>query len=980
LQETLANIEQLIASEILLVLLVLLLFSVNVRTALMTGAIVPIAIALTFVAMKLFGVKADMIALLGISIAIGLIADMGIVLSDELARVIANMKEEEQVKDTVWRAVSRQGGLLCTMGCATIIGFLPALALQSSANPLFRPLIFAVVIALLVGLFSALVFLPSIALLVYRAQKASSVKRNFFQKVWRHFTNVALLTIGLILAILIWGWLGLFVALIAVYRWAIWVLPDWWKKIAPVASKIINWLGSAMLFAYLAHHWRPLGPDYGLISNLFYTLLLVSLVLGGFELLRRKYEKLLRLVLAHRILFLLIPAFLILYGFQIGIGFEKLHAWIYPIFARSAPSTNSQTKPPSSRPQPRPQPRQDQAQIGKPPPPETAPARPTTMPEHTDNTTDIASTQPTTFPHKDAQTAEPTGSPPLLQGPSWLSWSYWRSIFSLQRREFSPKFDQGLLALRLVTRPDSTAVQALASYRKLEQDLRSIPEISHIISKIGRSESRLDPALAWDVEVLLRYQGKFAHDPKTGRIIRQWRQQIRSAEDIREEIAERSEKLGLRLIEQGPQVDVPMFFQYFGTTAQPSIRLTGMDRAQLKAAAAQIAQILNRAESLGIAVISDAGIQDKPLITIDVKLNAMAGYGLQLEDLQLAIQMASEGKLVATLSHTAKPYQVFARYHIQKFGHIDQIKRLPIFNADGHKIELHRVADIAYLQTPMSIVSEDARPVVYLRLERRVGTRTLPHLAILTQYLDDHKQAGILQIPKGIDYQFVGFGQAQDETSLMLVMCLSLLLIFIILYLHFRSVPVIGFILIGVAIAYSGGVSIIWLYQQPWFNNFALFNLHIRDILNVSPLYLNHATWLGLVALLGLAASNGVMIAHHLQQQFATTKREDTDEPPALPSGNSEISEQIVQVCLQHIRPYLGITATTLCALLPILVSNRPNSEFMLAVAAPIFGGMLTGLLSLFVIPVFYCWKTERHFAQLKRQEQKRKRKFWWPF
>jgi Cu(I)/Ag(I) efflux system membrane protein CusA/SilA len=183
----------------------------------------------------------------------------------------------------------------------------------------------------------------------------------------------------------------------------------------------------------------------------------------------------------------------------------------------------------------------------------------------------------------------------------------------------------------------------------------------------------------------------------------------------------------------------------------------------------------------------------------------------------------------------------------------------------------------------------------------------------------------------------------------MVVLPLSLLMIFLILYLQFASVPVTFLIFAGIGIAWSGGFIMIWLYSQSWFLNFSIFGIDFRELLNMQAMNLSIAVWVGFIALFGIASDDGVVMASYLDESF---KKND-------PDNVKEIREAVLEAGLKRIRPCLMTTATTILALLPVLTSNGRGADVMIPMAIPTFGGMCIELLTLFVVPIGYCWLKE---------------------
>jgi len=185
---------------------------------------------------------------------------------------------------------------------------------------------------------------------------------------------------------------------------------------------------------------------------------------------------------------------------------------------------------------------------------------------------------------------------------------------------------------------------------------------------------------------------------------------------------------------------------------------------------------------------------------------------------------------------------------------------------------------------------------------------------------------------------------------MMVVLPLALIIIFIILYFQFKRVSTTLLVFSGIVVAWSGGFIMIWLYNQPWFLDFAVMGINLQELFQISPLNLSVAVWVGFLALFGIASDDGVIIATYLDQVF------DKRKPTTL----KEIRKATIEAGSRRVRPALMTTATTLLALIPILMSTGRGADIMIPMAIPSFGGMMIALITLFIVPVSYSWLKER--------------------
>jgi Cu(I)/Ag(I) efflux system membrane protein CusA/SilA len=172
----------------------------------------------------------------------------------------------------------------------------------------------------------------------------------------------------------------------------------------------------------------------------------------------------------------------------------------------------------------------------------------------------------------------------------------------------------------------------------------------------------------------------------------------------------------------------------------------------------------------------------------------------------------------------------------------------------------------------------------------------------------------------------------------------------VVLYLQFKSVSTSVMVFAGVFVAWSGGFLMLWLYGQPWFLDFHLAGLDLRQIFHIEPVNLSVAVWVGFLALFGIATDDGVLMATYLDLNFKGKPRRTRDE----------VRSAVINAATRRVRPALMTTATTLLALLPVLTLTGRGSDIMIPMAIPTFGGMTVAMITLFTVPVLYAWREER--------------------
>ena len=278
---------------------------------------------------------------------------------------------------------------------------------------------------------------------------------------------------------------------------------------------------------------------------------------------------------------------------------------------------------------------------------------------------------------------------------------------------------------------------------------------------------------------------------------------------------------------------------------------------------------------------------------------------------------------------------------------IEALDRILVPAPDGAQIPLVQLARINHVRGPQVIKSEDTFLVGYVLFDKKPGYAEVNVVEQVRAYLQGKLDTGELELPAGVSYTFAGTyeNQVRAEKKLMIIVPLALFIIFIILYLQFRSTLTAGLVFSGIAVAWAGGFIMIWLYAQPWFLDFSVFGTDMRELFQVHPVNLSVAVWVGFLALFGIASDDGVVMATYLRTAFG--QRKSTSVP--------EIRATTIEAGKRRIRPCLMTTATTILALVPVLTSTGRGSDIMVPMAIPSFGGMLIEVITMLVVPVLYC-------------------------
>ncbi|MBR9778126.1 MAG: efflux RND transporter permease subunit, partial [Cytophagales bacterium] len=296
----------------------------NLRASFLISSILPIAVLMVFIAMRYFGVDANIVALSGIAIAIGTMVDLGVILSENIIKHIDEAPPGQKLIDTIYNGASEVGTAILTAVSTTIVSFIPVFTMQAAEGKLFGPLAFTKTFALVAALLVSLLIMPTLAHWFFGFKI-----NNKFLKKYGGYALVLFGIIGLFTAQIWGGVLLVLFGAIAIVKNIFDAKKERFSR--PVlflfnyAELIIVLIGVTWL---LAKYWLPLGASKSLLLNFIFVTLLVGFILGSFTLLEYYYKSILKWCLDNKVTFLLIPTFLILLGVNVWLGFNTIFGFI----------------------------------------------------------------------------------------------------------------------------------------------------------------------------------------------------------------------------------------------------------------------------------------------------------------------------------------------------------------------------------------------------------------------------------------------------------------------------------------------------------------------------------------------------------------------------------------------------------------------------------------------------------------------------
>ncbi|MDR5591890.1 MULTISPECIES: efflux RND transporter permease subunit [unclassified Christiangramia] len=903
IEETLDTLNEALTLEILITILVIIIMVFNLRASILISGLLPVAVLMVFITMKLFNVDANIVALSGIAIAIGTMVDVGVILAENMIRHLEDEKlrfRESGIAFTTneifYNATAEVSGAILTAVLTTIISFLPVFTMIGAEGKLFRPLAFTKTMALSASLIIALFLIPPFAAFLFR--KTNIRKRS------KHLLNGVLAVLGV--AAFIYGyWLGLILVAFAAcgFFFLLKARKEYqlhiYKYSFTLNQNIINIIISATaIVLLLAEYWRPLGFDRSIVMNLIFVSIICFGLLAVFSIFRIYYERILRWALQNRFLFLIIPTTVLVLGFIIMRNTGKefmpaLNEGSFLLMPTSLPHAGVEENKRVLQ-------QLDMA---------------------------VASIHEIeTVVGKAGRTESALDPAPLSMYENMIQYKseYMRNE-SGKRQRYEVN-DDGLFVLKnnkFIINPNNE-IDEDVNYGK--DSLKTTATSNDLI------------------------------EDEDGEYYRNWRPEISSPDDIWNEIVRVTKLPGVTSAPKLQPIETRLVMLQTGMRAPMGIKVKGPDLKSIENFGLQLEDILKQAEGVKEQAVFADRIVGKPYLLIDIKRDQLARYGISIMDVQEILQVAVGGMPLTQTVEGRERYAVRVRYPRELRANPDDLKNIYVPVEKGSPVPLGELVEIRYEQGPQVIKSEDTFLIGYVLFDKLDGFAEVDVVenaqALIQQKIDN----GDLVVPQGISYRFTGTyeNQLRAEKTLSVVVPLCLLVIFLILYFQFKSVSTSLMVFTAIAVAFAGGFIMIWLYGQDWFFNFSFFGENLRDLFNMKTINLSVAVWVGFIALFGIATDDGVVMATYLDQSFKSNE----------PDSQKGIRLATLEAAGKRIRPCLMTTVTTVLALLPVLTSTGKGSDIMIPMAIPIFGGMIIDVTSYFLLPVLYSWKKE---YQLKR-------------
>lgn len=889
IQATIGTLESSLQESILITIVVVLVLMGHLRSSLLISSLLPLAVLWCFVVMKWIGVTANVVALSGIAIAIGTMVDLGIVATENIVERVKQAARDIPLRRVIAHATSEIAGPTLTALMTTVLSFLPVFFLEGAEGKLFAPLAFTKTWALLLSYFIAMTVIPVGAWFLLR-QRMEAPRVVIG-------LNAALVVVGLyvtfvhsvLVGTLLIGLAGL--RILAVSALAVGRSP----RVSSVIHQTLSWAVALVGLVLLAESWMPLGAGAGSFPNIALTLGLLGGVLLGLRVFEVYYPALLRTVLIHKGKFSIVPISIVLFGLVAWQGIPRLTSKLPSGLRESALVT-------------------------------------------------------------------------ALSG-----------VFPGLGREFMPTLDEGAFLYMPTTAPHASVEEIRRITALLDQRLERIPEIESAVSKVGRADTALDPAPLSMLETVITYrseyredangrrmtfavdreghfirnaQGALVEDPN-GKPFRQWRDSIRTTDDIWNEIVHAGDIPGLTGAPMLQPISARVVMLHSGIRASMALRLRGQNLNDLFHAAQILESEIREHPMVSRESVVADRTSGRPYLVVRPDRERMAVEGITMAAIQGALESGVGGMQAATLFEGRERYAISVRLPRDSRQSVEAIQALPLKTASGALLPLGWFASVEFELGPMMITAENGQMVTWVMFGGAQGHAEVDIVESLRDHLEKRIHDGSVVLPSGVRFDFVGTYESamRANARLAILIPIAIFIVFLVLQLQLKSPVVTLMVFSGVVVAAGGGMTGLWVYNQADGKSLEVFGYNLLEVFQIVHTNLSVAVWVGFIALAGITTDDGVVMASWLQDRFREV----------VPKTREQVRALVLEVGQRRIRPCLMTTATTILALLPIMTSKGTGSDVMIPMAIPAFGGMLFEVISLFIVPVLYsAWQESK--------------------
>jgi Cu(I)/Ag(I) efflux system membrane protein CusA/SilA len=539
------------------------------------------------------------------------------------------------------------------------------------------------------------------------------------------------------------------------------------------------------------------------------------------------------------------------------------------------------------------------------------------------------------------------------------------ALFTGFGREFMPPLNEGSLLHMPVLMPKTglKEIQRVMSWQ--DKIIAATPEVETVAGKLGRFETATDPAPTEMLETTIMLKPEYIPDGKF-RVKRNpaWREGM-TMEKLKAELTEKMKDVPGYVPAFLQPIENRILMLYTGIRAQVGVKIYGENLDAIQRKAFEIEKLIN--EIPGAAGVSPSRVQGKPYLNIEVDRRAMARYGLSAKDVLDAVEISIGGKNVSTTIEGRQRFPIQIRVERGERDDIEKLSRILIAAKPGMATPDAAPqggggmgGGMGGTSTPATAPAGggDASPYIPLgmvaKITRSIGANEIASengklRSYVQANVQDRDLGGFVQEVErklktvdweGMTYKMTGEYENQRRfvKTMWLVFPTVLLVIFVLLFMVFRSGMEAAHVMLAVPFALSGGV----LLQKLLGYNF------------------NGAVWVGYIALFGTAVQTGVVMVVYLEE---TVKERMAKLGEAF--SRADLVQAVKDGAKLRLRPKVMTVATTVASLLPIMWSHRQGAEVMKPLATPVIGGMISSLLHILIVtPVIFLWLRERQLRK----------------
>ncbi len=475
-------------------------------------------------------------------------------------------------------------------------------------------------------------------------------------------------------------------------------------------------------------------------------------------------------------------------------------------------------------------------------------------------------------------------------------------IFPQLGSEFTPTLQEGTLVLRMAMAPSISLTESTRLTLIAERRLMKIPEVTGVVTRIGRGEvgAHTDPVNSAEMYVLLK--------PRD-----QWRNhatQQQLEENIRRDFGEIPGVF--TNFTQPIQMTVDELLE--GVRAELAIKLFGTDLETLKNKADEVAAQIKKVN--GSADVQVDQVSGAPQLSILINRHEIARYGINVNDVQQAIRAAIGGETAGQIFEDVKRFDIYVRFEEEFRKDMNSIGALLIKSPSGVEVPLSQLSEIKEVVGPRQITREKNQR--FITVQSNVVGRDIGSFVKEGQNVIDSK----VKLPPGYFVTWGGQFKLQQEANarLAVVVPITLLIIFIMLFSSFNSLKNSLLIFLNIPLALVGGIVALWISGQ---------NLSVPASV-------------GFIALFGIALLNGIVLVTYLNQ---------------LRMEGLSVDDASIQGACLRVRPVLMTALAAALGMIPLLFATGIGSEVQRPLATVVIGGLVTSTtLTLLVIPALYKW------------------------